>query len=123
MKKHIIEKARSIVSKFPEPQWETCYLMFCPENGEYFVDVTPANVSKLVATALTEKKSPCEAICDKCLRTTKDINFAFRAQHKPEEFCKLADKLSDITDKEWIVVQCITTVVPRGLYLSKSKNK
>lgn len=27
------------------------------------------------------------------------------------------------TDKEWVVIQCITTVVPRGLYLSKSENK
>ena len=123
MKKHIIEKAQSIVSRFPEPQWDKCYLMFCPETGEYFVDMTPANIGELVAAALTDKKSPSEAVCDKCLLTTKDINFAFRAQHKPEEFCKLADKLGDITDKEWIVVQCNTTVVPRGLYLSKSKNK
>lgn len=121
MKKHVIEKANSIVSKFQEPKLETCYLMFCPETGEFFVDITPANTSKLVAAALTD--NPSEAICAKCLLTTPDINFAFRAQHRPEDFCKLANKLKDITEKEWVVVQCITTVVPRGLYLSKSENK
>lgn len=126
MKKHVIEKASSIVSKFQEPQLETCYIMFCPETGEYFVDITPADTGAIAAAlldALKDNKNPGEAISAKCLLTTKDINFAFRAQHRPENFCKLADKLKDITEKEWVVIQCITTVIPRGLYLSKSENK
>lgn len=126
MKKHIIEKTNSIVSKFPEPQLETCYLMFCPETSEFFLDITPADTGAIAAAlldALKNNKNPGEAISAKHLLTTKDINFAFRAQHRPEGFCKLADKLKGITDKEWVVIQCITTVVPRRLYLSKSENK
>lgn len=123
MKKHIIEKAKPIVSKFPEPQWDKCYVMFCPKTGEYFIDIKKAELGEIVAAALSNNKKPADAVCDLCLQTTTDINFAFRAQRNPEEFCKLADKLSNMSEKEWIVVQCGTTVVPRGLYLSKSKNK
>lgn len=123
MKKHIIEKAQSIVSKLPEPKLDKCYVMFCPETGEFFVDSKPTSVEDIVKQAISEKKSVVKMINSTCLLTTPDINYAFRAQTNPEEFCKLADKLSNMSEKKWYVIQCHTTCVPMGMFLSKEERK
>ena len=123
MKKEHIKHAQFVVSKLPEPKLDKCYVMFCPETGEFFVDAKPASVEDIVKQAISEKKSVVETLNSMCLGTTTDINFAFRAQHRPEEFCKFADKLKGITDKEWVVIQCITTCVPMGRFLSKKERE
>ena len=123
MKKHIIEKANSIVSKFPEPQLDKCYVMFCPETGEFLVDAKLSSVEDIVKQAISENKSVAETLHSICLETTPDINFAFRAQKNPEEFCKMAKKISDLSEKKWYVIQCHTTCVPMGMFLSKKERE
>lgn len=123
MKKEHIKQAQAIVSKLPEPKLEKCYVMFCPETGEFFVDAKPASVDDIVKQAMSKKESVVEMINSTCLLTTTDINFAFRAQTNPDAFCELAKRLSDLSEKKWRVIQCHTTCVPMGMFLSKEERK
>lgn len=108
MKKEHIKHAQFVVSKLPEPKLDKCYVMFCPETGEFFVDANTASVETLNSV---------------CLETTTDINFAFRAQKNPEEFCQMAKIISDLSEKKWYVIQCHTTCVPMGMFLSKKERE
>lgn len=105
MKKEHIKRAQFVVSKLPEPKLDKCYVMFCPETGEFYIDITPASGS---GTRLS---------------TTMDMNFAFHAQTNPEEFCQLAKIISDLSEKKWYVIQCHTTCVPMGMFLSKKERE
>lgn len=105
MKKEHIKRAQLVVSKLPEPKLEKCYVMFCPETGEFYIDISP--------TSGGETR----------LSSTRDMNFAFRAQTNPEAFCEFAKKISEISEKKWCVIQCHTTCVPMGMFLSKEERK
>lgn len=123
MEKHVIEKAQLVISKLPEPKLDKCYVMFCPETGEFFVDAKTASVEDIVKQAISEKKSVAETLHSMCLGTTTDINFAFREQTNPEEFCHMAKRISDLSEKKWYVIQCHTTCVPMGIFLSKKERE
>lgn len=123
MKKEHIKHAQLVVSKLPEPKLEKCYVMFCPETGEFFVDAKPTSIDEVVKQALSEKKSVVEIMNSTCLKTTTDINFAFRAQTNPDAFCELAKRISNLSEKKWYVIQCHTTCVPMGLFLSREERK
>lgn len=105
MKKEHIKNAQLVVAKLPEPKLEKCYVMFCPETGEFFVD--------------TKKISGDKTRLD----SIPNMNFAFRAQTNPEAFCQLAKKISNLSGKKWCVIQCHTTCVPMGMFLSKEERK
>ena len=123
MKKEHIKHAQFVVSKLPEPKLDKCYVMFCPETGEFFVDAKADSVEDIVKQAISEKKSVAETLHSMCLDTTTDINFAFRAQKNPEEFCHMAKRISDLSEKKWYVIQCHTTCVPMGMFLSKKERE
>lgn len=105
MKKEHIKRAHSVASKLPEPKLEKCFVMFCPETGEFFVDIN--------STSGDETR----------LDTTTEMNFAFRAQTNPEMFSQLAQKISNFSEKKWYVIQCHTTCVPMGMFLPKEERK
>lgn len=123
MKKEHIKHAQFVVSKLPEPKLDKCYVMFCPETGEFFVDAKPASVEDIAKQAISEKKSVVETLNSMCLGTTTDINFAFRAQKNPDAFCQLAERISNLSEKKWYVIQCHTTCVPMGMFLSKKERE
>lgn len=123
MKKEHIKHAQFVVSKLPEPKLEKCYVMFCPETGEFFVDAKPTSIDDVVKQAMSEKKSVVEIMNSTCLESTTDINFAFRAQTNPDAFCELAKRISNLSEKKWYVIQCHTTCVPMGMFLSKEERK
>lgn len=105
MKKEHIKRAQLVVSKLPEPKLEKCYVMFCPETGEFYVDINPTSGGEMRLSATT------------------DMNFAFRAQTNPDAFCELAKRISDFSGKKWRVIQCHTTCIPKGLFLPKEERK